>query len=162
MKIKACKTMLIESGDTQTVQSGNDHIVTVENAQRVMTRNKEIAFQAATDFRVKAGDNVQFKAEKQNIEMTAGKDMVVDVARALTVEVRNNDMELLVNSGNLSIRAAQELSILGRGHRPMTFGQSNGIFQVKGDGDIVLTSDGNVNIQAGNINIKAGKISENS
>jgi type VI secretion system secreted protein VgrG len=155
--------MLIESGDTQTVQSGNDHIVTVENAQRVMTRNKEIAFQAATDFRVKAGDNVLFKAEKHNIEMTAGKDMVVDVARALTMEVRNSDMELLVNSGNLSIKAAKEMSILGRGNRPMTFGQSNGILQVKPDGDIALTSGGNVNIQAGgSINIKADRISENS
>jgi type VI secretion system secreted protein VgrG len=163
MEIKACKTMLIESGDTQTVQSGNDHIVTVENAQRVMTRNKEIAFQAATDFRVKAGDNVLFKAEKHNIEMTAGKDMVVDVARALTMEVRNSDMELLVNSGNLSIKAAKEMSILGRGNRPMTFGQSNGILQVKPDGDIALTSGGNVNIQAGgSINIKADRISENS
>jgi type VI secretion system secreted protein VgrG len=163
MEIKACKTMLIESGDTQTVQSGNDHIVTVENAQRVMTRNKEIAFQAATDFQIKAGENIQLKAEKQDIRMTAGKDLVVDVARALSVEVRNSNMELLVHSGNLSIKAAQDIGVIGRGGGPMTFGQNNGIFQVKPNGDIAITSDGNVNIQAGgSINIKAGRISENS
>jgi type VI secretion system secreted protein VgrG len=160
MEIKACKTMLIESGDTQTVQSGNDHIVTVENAQRVMTRNKEIAFQAATDFRVKAGDNILFKAEKQNIEMTAGKDLVVDVARALSVEVRNSDMEMLVNSGNLHFKTARDTSIIGQGGGPITITQANGTLQISTKGNVALQA-GQIDIQGNSINLKAGKISEN-
>jgi type VI secretion system secreted protein VgrG len=160
MEIKACKTMLIESGDTQTVQSGNDHIVTVENAQRVMTRNKEIAFQAATDFRVKAGDNILFKAEKQNIEMNAGKDMVVDVARALSVEVRNSDMEMLVNSGNLHFKTARDTSVIGQGGGPITITQANGTLQISTKGNVALQA-GQINIQGNSINLKAGKISEN-
>jgi type VI secretion system secreted protein VgrG len=160
MEIKACKTMLIESGDTQTVQSGNDHIVTVENTQRVMTRNKEIAYQAATDFRLKAGDNIQFKAEKQNIEMTAGKDLVVDVARALSVEVRNSDMEMLVNSGNLHFKTARDTSIIGRGGGPITITQANGTLQITTRGNVALQA-GKIDIQGNSINLKAGKISEN-
>jgi type VI secretion system secreted protein VgrG len=160
MEIKACKTMLIESGDTQTVQSGNDHIVTVENAQRVMTRNKEIAFQAATDFRVKAGDNVLFKAEKKDIRMTAGKDMVVDVARALTMEVRNSDMELLVNSGNLHFKTARDTSFIGQGGGNITLTQARGTLQITTKGDVSLQA-GKIDIQGNSINLKAGRISEN-
>jgi type VI secretion system secreted protein VgrG len=160
MEIKACKTMLIESGDTQTVQSGNDHIVTVENAQRVMTRNKEIAFQAATDFRVKAGDNVQLKAEKKDIRMTAGKDMVVDVARALTMEVRNSDMELLVNSGNLHFKTARDTSFIGQGGGNITLTQARGTLQITTKGDVSLQA-GKIDIQGNSINLKAGRISEN-
>ncbi len=161
MEIKACKTMLIESGDTQTVQSGNDHIVTVENAQRVMTRNKEIAFQAATDFRIKAGDNILCKAEKQNIEMTAGKDMVVDVARALTVEVRNSDMNLLIDSGNLHFKTARDTSFIGRGVGNITLTQARGTLQITTKGNVALQA-GKIDIQGNSINLKAGKISENS
>jgi len=161
MEIKACKTMLIESGDTQTVQSGNEHIVTVENAQRVMTRNKEIAFQAATDFRIKAGDNILCKAEKQNIEMTAGKDMVVDVARALTVEVRNSDMNLLVDSGNLHFKTARDTSFIGRGGGNITLTQTRGTLQITTNGNVALQA-GKIDIQGNSINLKAGKISENS
>ncbi|ABA90056.1 type VI secretion system needle syringe protein TssI [Syntrophotalea carbinolica DSM 2380] len=160
MEIAACKTMLIESGDTQTVQSGNDHIVTVENSQRMMTRNKEIAYQAATDFRLKAGDNIQFKAEKQNIAMTAGKDMVVDVARSLSMEVRNSDMELLVNRGNLHIKTARDTSVIGQGGGTITITQQNGTIQITKDGDLAISA-GKITIQGNSINLKAGKISEN-
>jgi type VI secretion system secreted protein VgrG len=160
MEISACKTMLIESGDTQTVQSGNDHIVTVENAQRMMTRNKEIAYQAATDFRLKAGDNVRFKAEKQNIEMTSGKDMVVDVARNLSVEVRNSNMDLIVDSGNLNIKAARNISVLGQGGGPVTISQMNGTLQITTKGDVAISA-GRINIQGNSINLKAPRISEN-
>ncbi len=159
MEISACKTMLIESGDTQTVQSGNDHIVTVENAQRMMTRNKEIAYQAATDFRLKAGDNIRFKAEKQNIEMTAGKDMVVDVTRALSVEVRNKDMDLIVG-GNLHIKTARDTSVIGQGGGPVTIKQSNGTIQITTTGDLAISA-GKIDIHGNSINLKAPKISEN-
>jgi len=160
MEISACKTMLIESGDTQTVQSGNDHIVTVENAQRMMTRNKEIAYQAATDFRLKAGDNIQLKAEKQDIAMTAGKDMVVDVARSLSMEVRNSDMELLVNRGNLHIKTARDTSVIGQGNGPITITQQNGTIQITKNGDLAIAA-GKITIQGNSINLKAPKISEN-
>lgn len=160
MEISACKTMLIESGDTQTVQSGNDHIVTVENAQRMMTRNKEIAYQAATDFRLKAGDNIRFKAEKQNIEMTAGKDMVVDVTRALSVEVRNQNMDLIVDRGNLHVKTARDTSIIGQGGGPVTITQQNGSIQITTKGDLAIAA-GKIDIHGNSINLKAPKISEN-
>lgn len=160
MEIKACKTMLIESGDTQTVQSGNDHIVTVENAQRLMTRNKEIAYQAATDFRLKAGDNIQFEAEKLDIEMTAGKDMIVDVNRNLSMEVRNQNMDLIVDRGNLHVKTARDTSVIGRGGGPVTITQANGTLQITTKGNVALQA-GQIDIQGNSINLKAGKISEN-
>ncbi len=160
MEVKAHKTLLMESGDTQTVQSGNDHIITVENAQRLMTRNKEIAYQAATDFRLKAGDNVRFQAEQEDIAMTAGKDMVMDVTNSLSVEVRNNDMDLIVDSGKLNIKAAKDIAILGQGGGPITISQQNGTLQISANGDLVISA-GKIDIQGSIINLKAGNISGN-
>jgi len=37
MEIKAAKTMLVESEDSQFVKCGNDHRIDVENRQRLMT-----------------------------------------------------------------------------------------------------------------------------
>lgn len=160
MKIFAKKTLLMESGDTQTVQVGNDHIVTVENAQRVMTRNKEIEFQAATDLLFKARQNIQFQAEKQNIEMTAGKDMIMEVGRNLSMEVREQDMSLLVNNGRLSLEAAKDIDILGRGGGPMTITQGGGTIQISQNGNVVLSA-AKIDINGTCINLKGTAIGGN-
>jgi type VI secretion system secreted protein VgrG len=160
MEISARKTLLMESGDTQTVQTGGDHNVAVENAQRLTTRNKEIAYQAATDFRLKAGDNIQFQSEKQNIEMTAGKDMVVDVTGGLSVEVRNQDMDLIVDSSKLSISAAKDIGVLGKGGGPITISQKNGTLQITPNGDLSISA-GKIDIHGNSINLKAGRIGGN-
>ena len=160
MEVSAHKTLLMESGDTQTVQAGNDHVVTVENAQRLMTRNKEIAYQAATDFHIKAGDNIRFQAEKKDIAMTAGRDMVVDVTRSLSMEVRNKDMDLIVDSGALNIQAAKDIAILGQGGGAITISQQNGTLQITKQGDLIISA-GKVDIQGAVINLKAGTISGN-
>ena len=160
MKIFAKKTLLIESGDTQTVQVGNDHIITVENAQRLMTRNKEIEFQAATDLLFKARQNIQFQAEKQNIEMTAGKDMIVEVGRNLSMEVREQEMSLLVNNGRLSMEAAKDIVILGRGGGPMTITQGGGTIQISQNGNVVLSA-AKIDINGACINLKGTAIGGN-
>ncbi len=160
MEIFAKKTLLVESGDTQTVQAGNDHIVTVENAQRLMTRNKEIEFQAATDFRLKAKKNIQFQAENQNIEMTTGKDLVVDVGQKLSVEVREEDMSILVNNGRFSLKAAKDILILGQGGGPVTIKQGPGTIQISRDGNLVLSA-AKIDINGASINLKGSKIGGN-
>jgi type VI secretion system secreted protein VgrG len=125
-----------------------------------MTRNKEIAYQAATDFHVKAGDNVRFQAEKKDIAMTAGQDMVVDVTRSLSMEVRNKDMDLIVDSGALNIQAAKDIAILGQGGGAITISQQNGTLQITKQGDLIISA-GKVDIQGAVINLKAGTISGN-
>jgi type VI secretion system secreted protein VgrG len=160
MKIFAKKTLLMESGDTQTVQVGNDHIVTVENAQRLMTRNKEIEFKAATDLLFKARQNIQFQAEKQNIEMTAGKDMIVEVGQNLSMEVREQEMSLLVNNGRLSMEAAKDIVILGRGGGPMTITQGGGTIQISQNGNVVLSA-AKIDINGACINLKGTAIGGN-
>ncbi len=160
MEIFARKTMLIESGDSQTVQVGKDHLVTVENAQQLMTRNQEISMQAATDIRLKAKENIQFDAENENIEMTAGQDLLVDVSNNLSIEVRNDDMKLKVNSGALSISAAKEISLLGEGGGPITIKQGSGTIQVSTDGNLTLKGP-MVNIYGTSINLKGSSIGGN-
>jgi type VI secretion system secreted protein VgrG len=150
----------MESGDTQTVQTGNDHIVNVENSQQLTTRNKEIVYQAATDFQIKAGENVFMHAEKQDIEMTAGKDMTLDVTRGLSMETRHGDMSLLVDKGNLNIKAAKRIGFTGRGGDSISIGQQGGVLEITKRGDLAIEG-GKIDINGKSINLKAGKISKN-
>lgn len=160
MEIYAAKTMLIESGDSQNVQVGKDHIVTVENAQQLMTRNKEISLQAATDIQFKADQNIQFDAENKNISMSAGQDMVVDVADNLSLEVRNDDMTVNVTSGEFSLKAASTISLLGQGGGPITLKQSSGTIQIATNGNLTFKAP-QVNIYGATINLKGGSIGGN-
>lgn len=161
MEHYAAKTMLMESGDSQTVQSGNDHIVTVENAQRLMTKNKEVEIQAATDIRMKAGDNVQIQAETENIEMTAAKDMIVDVNQNMSVEVRNQNLDILASAGKVGIEAAKAITVKGNGGGIIHIGQSGGSIEISTGGDLTVSGSSSVTINGASINIKGGSIGNN-
>ena len=160
MEIYAKQTMLIESGDSQNIQIGKDHIVTVENAQQLMTRNKEIRLQAATDIQFKAAQHIQFDAENQDITMTTGKDMVIDVANNLSTEVRNSDITVKVSSGQFSLKAAKNISLLGQGGGPITISQGSGTIQIDTRGNLTIKGP-RVNINGVTINLKGGSIGGN-
>ncbi len=160
MEVYAAKTLLLESGDTHSVQSGNDHLVTVENAQRLMTRNGTIEQQAATDIRMKAGDHILLQAEKQDVEIGAGRDLVVEVGRSLSVEVRSDDLEMLVAQGRLDIRVAQAITIAGRGGGVIHIGQGGGSIEISVEGDVTIAAP-TVDINAATINLKGSAIGNN-
>ena len=161
MEHYAAKTMLVESGDSQTVQAGNDHIVTVENAQRLMTKNKEVEVQAATDIRMKAGDNIQMQAETENIEMSAARDMIVDVNQNMSVEVRNQNLDILAGAGKIGIEAAKAITVKGNGGGLIHIGQSGGSIEISTGGDLTVSGSSSVTINGASINIKGGSIGNN-
>ena len=160
MEISAAKTMLIESGDSQNVQVGKDHIVTVENAQQLMTRNKDISLQAATDIQFKAKQNIQFDAENEDLTMTAAQDLIVDVERNMSMEIRNKDLTVNVDSGQLSMKAAKDISILGNGGGPITIKQGSGTIQISTSGELTFKAP-QVSIYGTSINLKGSSIGGN-
>lgn len=160
MELYAAKTLLFESGDTQSVEVGNDQIVTVENAQRLMTRNGEIAQQAATDIRMKAGDNILLQTEREDIEIRSGRDLVAEVGRSLSMEVRGADFDLQVSNGKISISAARAITVTGQGGGAIRIGQSGGGIEITPGGDVII-SGGSVDVNAGAISLKGGKIGSN-
>jgi len=161
MEIYAAKTILTESGDTHTMESGNDHIVTVENSQKLMTKNKEIEYQAATDIIMKAGENIKMNAEKHDIQQHAKKNMIIKVGEAMSMEVQNKNMQIKVNSGDLSIQVAKAITIKGEMGGDIHIGQAGGSIEISTSGNIVVTGKSTVDITASNINIKGAQISNN-
>ena len=145
MEQYAAKTMHIESGDSMTIQSGNDHILTIENAHSLMTNNKEIEFKAKTDIRHNAGNNLELRSETENIEMRVGKDMVVDVQNNLSLEVRNKDLNIVVTNGNFEIKAANAITVKGQGGGNITLSQAGG--------SIVMDTGGAITIAGSTVNI---------
>ncbi len=160
MEISAAKTILTESGDTHTMESGNDHIVTIENSQKLMTKNKEIEYQAATDIKMKAGHNIKLHAEKTNIEQTASKNMIIKVGETMSMEVQNKNMQIKVNSGSLGINVAKAITIKGEGGGVIHIGQAGASIEVTTGGNLIVKGK-KVDITGNNINIKGSKISNN-
>ena len=160
MEQYAKKTMLLECGDSQTVQSGNDHQVIVQNAQQLMTKNKDIEMHAATDIKLEAGENILLRAEKEDISLTTGKNMVVDVINNLSVAVHNKNLEMQVTSGNAVIQAAKHITFKGDGGGMIHVGQSGGVIEISTGGD--LTVDGkSITVNAPSINIRGNSVGNN-
>ena len=156
----AKKTMLLESGDTQTVQVGNDHNVLVKNKQTLITKNKKIEMQSATDIKLEAGENILMQAETEDFTFVTAKDMMFDVKKDLSIDVRNENLEMLVSSGQSDIQAAKAISIKGSGGGLLHVGQGSGAVEVSTGGN--LTVDGpTVTLTAPTINIRGNAVGNN-
>lgn len=153
MEVQAAKSIHLESGETHSTTSGNDHLITVENQQQLATKKAGIDLQAATDIRMKAADNVNLHAEQQDIRIKAGKNMVLQAGKGMTVEVRNQNLTLRVTGGQLSVEAARELNILGKGGGAITIGQSGGTVTIAPNGAVTISSH-TVNINGKSVNVQ--------
>lgn len=160
MELHAGRSMLIECGDSQTTQVGADHLVTVEQAQRLMTRNAEIELQAATDVLMKAAANVRFTAESGDVELRAERDCVVQTGGALSVEVRNRDASFLIEQGSFSVEAKGAITFKGQGNGKIHIGQAGGAIEISEEGDLTIDAP-SVEITADAIAIKGKGVSNN-
>jgi type VI secretion system secreted protein VgrG len=82
MELCAAKTLLLDSGETQTVEAGGDHIVTIENAQRLMIRDKEIEVCSATDILLKAGENILMQDRQGRLLIAAGEGICLQAGES--------------------------------------------------------------------------------
>lgn len=159
MEVQAAKSLHLESGDTHSTTSGNDHLITVENKQQLATKKAGIDLQAATDIRMKAANNVDLTAEQQDIHLKAAKNIVLQAGEGLSVEVRNQNLTLRVTGGQLSIEAAREINLLGQGGGAITIGQSGGQVIIAPGGAVTIASH-TVNINGKSVNIQGSRNSQ--
>jgi len=160
MEIYADKSLLLESGDSHTIQSGNEHLVTIKNNQHLVTKNKEIEQQAATDILFNADKNILLEAESKNININAGKDLLKNIESNYSLEVKQKNVELLIPTGKMSIDAGSSITFSGKGGGVMHIGQASGKIEISSNGDLLLDGP-NINIKSASINIKAGSIGGN-
>ena len=160
MKQYAKKTMLLESGDSQSVEVGNDQYVLVQNAQQLMTKNKQILSHSATDTRYEAGAHILLQAENEDMRVTAAQDLRVDVVQNLSLEVHDNHFEAQVSNGNATVQAARAITFMGEGGGMIHVGQNGGVIEISTGGD--LTVDGkSVTVNAPVINIRGNTVGNN-
>ncbi len=160
MEVQAGQTLLMEAGDSQTLQTGRDHLVEVEKAQRLLTRNQQIEFQAATDLRMDAGEHLLLQAEQEELLLSTGRNMTTEVKQSMSAEVVSDDLTLLTNQGGINLQAAKSITIAGRGGGRIHIGQGSGAIEISPRGDLTLEAPA-VTINAGVIRIRSGSISNN-
>jgi len=160
MEQYAKKTMHLESGDSQTIECGNDREELIKNSQQLMTKNEHIESHSATDTMLEAGQHILMQAEKENFKMEVAKDMTVDVKGNTSIEVHENNLEMQVTNGNTSIQAAKAITFKGDGGGMIHVGQSGGLIEVSTGGD--LTVDGKtITVSAPTINIRGNSVGNN-
>lgn len=160
MELFSSKVLLIESGDSQTYQSGNNHFVTIENKQQLMTRNKQIEINAATDIQYKAGVNILMESEKENIEVATGKNLVMDVESNMSIDVHSKNIEFKVSNGNIDISAAKSITVKGQGGGDIHVGQSGSSIEISVNGDLTINAK-IININGSSINMTGNSVSNN-
>lgn len=160
LAVLAAKSILIESGGSQDVQAGKNHVVLVENRQQLMTKNKQIEMIAATDILLNANKNIKLQSEKENIEVRAGKNLILDVDNDMSVEVNSKNLTLQVTNGNLDVTAAKNITVKGQGGGSIHIGQAGASIDISSSGDLTVNAK-SVNINGESINITANSISNN-
>ncbi|RFA29862.1 hypothetical protein CAI21_08490 [Alkalilimnicola ehrlichii] len=160
VELYAGRNMLIESGENQTVEVGADQDITVEQSQRLMTKEGEIEYQAATDFLLKADENVRVTAENQDLELDAGQDLVVQTGNAFSLNVADEDIRFLVEQGDFALDSAGAITVKGQGNGNIHIGQSGGAIEITADGNLTVDAP-KVEITGGNIAIKGQNLGEN-
>lgn len=160
MEAYAARSMILECGDSQQVQVGADHLVTVENRQQLMTKQAEIELQAATDLLLKAGDNLRFQAEEEDASIEAGDDMILDVGETLSMTIRNEDLEVNAVSGAIELSAAKAITVRGEGGGTLHIGQAGAAIEISRGGDLVISGKA-VNISGQAITVTGQSIGSN-
>ncbi len=141
MKIEAGKTVLQTSGDSHTLEAGNDHRVTVENNQRLMTKNKAIQLNAASDIDCKAKQHIRARAEAQNVEITAGRDTIQTTKGTASHQVEQGNLDMRVENGRFSLRVAKSLTVKGEGGGVVHMGQAGCSFEIDAQGNLNLAGN---------------------
>jgi len=134
----AKKTHTTETGDSIHEKCGNERLEIVENKHTTETKDGAIHHQAKTDIIEKAHNNIKTKSG-QNTEFRAGNDMVFNVENNATFEIKgSNGLHAKVNNGELTINAAKEISLKGKGGGDITVEQKGGGFKIDPAGNIKL------------------------
>jgi type VI secretion system secreted protein VgrG len=134
----AKKTHTTETGDSIYEKSGNERLEIVENKHTTTTEDGAIHHQAKTDIIEKAYKNIKTKSG-QNTEFRAGNDMVFTVENNATFTIKgSNGFHASIKNGELTINAAKEISIKGKGGGDITFEQSGGGFKIDPAGNVKL------------------------
>ncbi|MFV1984997.1 MAG: type VI secretion system Vgr family protein [Thiohalomonadales bacterium] len=135
----AKKTHRTETGnDTIVVRSGNNRLEIVENNHSTETEQGVIHHQAKTDVIETAYKSIKIESG-DNTEIRAGNDMVVNVEDNATFTINGSDgFFATVKNGALTINAAKEISIKGKGGGDITFEQSGGGFKIDPMGNIKM------------------------
>jgi type VI secretion system secreted protein VgrG len=152
----AKKTIKTEVGDSLTETVGNDRVQTVENRHSTTTNGQEVHYQAQTDGRLAAGNNIQLNAGK-NIELKAEKTLSLDITKSSRITVDGQSASIKIDSGSLTLEAEKGILIQGNGGGTITFGQNGAGFSMAPNGDITLFGKNIVFDTPGGVNLN-GKV----
>ena len=153
----AKKTMSFESGDSYTLLTGNDQTITVENRHSLQTNKKDIAFDAGTDILLSAKQNIKLSAEDKDISLTSGQDLIIEAGKTMSVRVMDGDSTMTVAQGQLSIEAANDITILGGGGGLIQISQGGGTIEISAGGDLTINAS-SVEISGSSVNIKGQQV----
>lgn len=146
MNIIAQKSLLHQSEDTNSHQSGNNHIVNIRNACRTNTKNQDIQLEAGRDIKFKAQHNINLEAETKDLILKSGQHTLIKCKDMVTINALQGDLNINNIKGSCYFKADKNINIITKHSGDITIAQSGS--------KIHIDREGNINIQAKEINIK--------
>ncbi len=146
MNITAQKGLLHKSEDTNSHQSGNNHVVNVCNACRTNTKNQDIQLQAGRDIKFKTQHDINLEAETKDLILKSGQHTLIKCKDTVTINALQGDLNINNTGGSCYFKVGKSINIITKHSGDITIAQSGA--------KIHIDREGNINIQAKEINIK--------
>ncbi|KPJ68005.1 MAG: hypothetical protein AMJ43_00890 [Coxiella sp. DG_40] len=146
MNITAQKSLLHKSEDTNSHQSGNNHIVNVLNACRTNTKNQDIQLEAGRDIKFKTQHDINHEAETKDLTLKSGQHTLIKAKDMATIKALQGDLNINNIRGSCYFKAGKSINITTKNPGNIIIAQSGA--------KIHIDRESNINIQAKEINIK--------
>lgn len=131
---------------------GQNHMINVKNQQQITAEQGDITLNAGNDIILNAKQNISIKTQDEDIVIRAGNDLMLQSQNSANFMVKQGNMNIHVNNGNLIITSAQGIALENNsesGH--IYIAQSGASIQLAGS-DITLSSPIAINFNAMQIN----------
>lgn len=138
MHLLARRTQRLSTGTELHERVGAGRTQLVEQRSRTQTRHGEIHHQAASDIRARAGAHLRTRSGADT-QLVAGQRLLIHAGDDVAVSVQGADgFRALIKNGELSVQAAKDIRISGRGGGDICFENRGGGFAVEASGKVHL------------------------
>ncbi len=150
-------TMTVTSGQDHTVTVGRDQSVTVQNHAVLQTQTGSITETSGKDINLKAHETFRAQAQTADVVIQAHKDTILKSGDTFSLHVEKGDLIADAPQGQVSIKAAKEILVIGAGHGDIHIQQPNASLTLTAHGEVVLKGT-SITLDAPNIAVKGSAV----
>ena len=145
--VDAGKSINLITGDSYTTETGQDHLVTIQNNQQLVTKNGAIEHHSGHDLVLQADRHIVQQTVNNDINFNAANDCSLEVGGNLEFSVQHHDLQLQTQQGNINLHTNNNLVM-----------QADNLFIGNHSHGITITETGELILNANKVTLAAAQI----